>query len=141
MKPREWQLLSLVASGASNKMIAERVRRSEKTVEYHLGKLYARFGVRSRTALLAEAAQRGFLPTRRSPALAKDLSDHLALAHGYTELLASSTSLPVLERDMAKKAFRAVHELAVVLLGGEHFVAAGDLDPEPEDDDAERSSA
>ena len=43
----------LVASGLSNRQAAERLMVSDKAVEYHLGNIYAKLGVSSRSQLAA----------------------------------------------------------------------------------------
>jgi DNA-binding NarL/FixJ family response regulator len=48
---REQEIAMLVARGASNKQVASTVFLSEKTVEHHLSRVYAKLGVRGRTEL------------------------------------------------------------------------------------------
>jgi DNA-binding NarL/FixJ family response regulator len=48
---REHEIAMLVARGASNKQVAATVFLSEKTVEHHLSRVYAKLGVRGRTEL------------------------------------------------------------------------------------------
>lgn len=48
---REREVAELVASGRSNKEVASALYLSEKTVEHHLSRIYAKLGVRSRTEL------------------------------------------------------------------------------------------
>lgn len=43
----------MLCNGLSNKRIADRLAISENTVRFHLKKLYAKFGVRSRTHAVA----------------------------------------------------------------------------------------
>ncbi|MEU3712884.1 helix-turn-helix transcriptional regulator [Streptomyces catenulae] len=54
---RQWTLLRLVAEGLTNQQIAEQLRLSTHTVNYHLRKLFRVFGVRTRAGL-AGAAER-----------------------------------------------------------------------------------
>jgi DNA-binding NarL/FixJ family response regulator len=53
---------SLVASGLSNNEIAVALGISVKTVEYHLGRVYSKLGVRSRTQLTRRMIQREIEP-------------------------------------------------------------------------------
>ena len=48
---REREVAELVARGSSNKEVASALFLSEKTVEHHLSRIYAKLGVRSRTEL------------------------------------------------------------------------------------------
>jgi DNA-binding NarL/FixJ family response regulator len=48
---REQEVAELVAQGRSNKEVASALFLSEKTVEHHLSRIYAKLGVRSRTEL------------------------------------------------------------------------------------------
>ena len=53
LTPQEGAVARLVTEGRSNKEIAEVLVLSPKTVAYHLGHVYAKLGVRSRSQLLA----------------------------------------------------------------------------------------
>jgi DNA-binding CsgD family transcriptional regulator len=48
---REREIAAMVAQGRSNKQVARALFLSEKTVEHHLSRIYAKLGVRSRTEL------------------------------------------------------------------------------------------
>jgi DNA-binding NarL/FixJ family response regulator len=51
LTPREREVATLVAGGASNKEVAGALFLSGKTVEHHLSRIYAKLGVRSRVEL------------------------------------------------------------------------------------------
>ena len=55
---REQEIASLVADGMSNKQVAAAVFLSEKTVENHLSRIFAKVGVKSRVELTRVMAQR-----------------------------------------------------------------------------------
>jgi DNA-binding CsgD family transcriptional regulator len=57
LTPREIQLARIVAQGLSNRQAAEHMFLSQKTVEAHLGAMYRKLGVRSRTELAARINQ------------------------------------------------------------------------------------
>jgi len=48
LTPREMEVLQLVIAGRTNKSIAAEICITEKTVEFHLNKLYSKIGVRTR---------------------------------------------------------------------------------------------
>ncbi|GAB3714788.1 LuxR family transcriptional regulator [Nocardiopsis nanhaiensis] len=54
---QERAVTELVASGLTNREAAEQLCVSVKTVQYHLTRIYAKFGVRSRSALAARFAE------------------------------------------------------------------------------------
>jgi DNA-binding CsgD family transcriptional regulator len=56
---RELDVARLVAEGRPNKQVAAALYLSEKTVEHHLSRVYAKFGVRSRAELTAVFAREG----------------------------------------------------------------------------------
>lgn len=53
---QELQVASVVARGATNKEAATQLYLSPKTIEKHLGSVYAKLGVRSRTELASLVA-------------------------------------------------------------------------------------
>lgn len=61
---REREILLLVADGATNQEIAERLHLSPNTVRNHLARLYSRLGARSRLEAVAIAIREGVLPRR-----------------------------------------------------------------------------
>jgi len=56
LSPRELQVALAVAEGATNREAAARLFLSEKTIERHLGSVYRKLGVRSRTELARRIA-------------------------------------------------------------------------------------
>jgi ATP/maltotriose-dependent transcriptional regulator MalT len=61
LTPRELQVLSLVASGDSNRDIARELFISEKTASVHVSNILAKLGAHSRTAAAAAAPRLGVL--------------------------------------------------------------------------------
>lgn len=59
--PRELSTLRLMADGKSNKEIANSLGISERTVKTHLGHLFEKLGVTSRTEALKVATRRGLV--------------------------------------------------------------------------------
>lgn len=60
---REKEVLTLVASGLANKLIARRLEISEKTVKAHLTKVFQRIGVSDRTQAALWAQRHGIGPS------------------------------------------------------------------------------
>ena len=58
LSPRELEVLRLVATGATNRAIAERLVLSERTVDRHVSNIYGKLGVSSRAAATAYAFDR-----------------------------------------------------------------------------------
>lgn len=58
---RETEIVRLVLAGKSNDEIAVALRTSRKTVEYHLSRLYERFGIMTRVELALRADHEGWL--------------------------------------------------------------------------------
>jgi DNA-binding NarL/FixJ family response regulator len=63
--PRELEILELVAEGLSNAEIAEQLSLRVKTVESQLRRLFDRYDVASRTALVRLAARQGWIEDDR----------------------------------------------------------------------------
>jgi DNA-binding CsgD family transcriptional regulator len=53
LTPRESSVARLVASGRTNREVAAELMVSVKTVEYHLGNIFGKLGIRSRRRLVA----------------------------------------------------------------------------------------
>jgi DNA-binding NarL/FixJ family response regulator len=58
---RELQVLQLVADGRRNRQIAEALKVSVKTVEFHLSNILGKLGAQSRTEAVVRAWQIGIL--------------------------------------------------------------------------------
>lgn len=61
LTPRETAIISLLVDGLSNDEIAGRLGISVRTVETHLGHLFERLGLASRTELVSRALREGWL--------------------------------------------------------------------------------
>jgi two-component system, NarL family, response regulator len=61
LTPREMSALRLLADGKANKEIAAELRISERTVKTHLGHLFEKLGVTSRTEAVKVATRRGLV--------------------------------------------------------------------------------
>lgn len=59
--PRELEVAGLLAQGMTNRQIAKHLVISENTVRNHLGHIYAKLGVTSRTQAVLRAGQLGWL--------------------------------------------------------------------------------
>jgi ATP/maltotriose-dependent transcriptional regulator MalT len=59
LTPRERDVLALVASGATNREIGERLHMAEKTASVHVSRILAKLNVRSRTEAAAVAHRQG----------------------------------------------------------------------------------
>jgi DNA-binding CsgD family transcriptional regulator len=70
LTPQELQVALMVASGATNREAGARLFLSAKTIEAHLGRIYRKVGVRSRTELAALVAHEGLGADGRSSAAA-----------------------------------------------------------------------
>ena len=58
---RETEVLALLAEGAGNKEIAERLKLSEHTVKFHVSSILGKLGAASRTAAVARGIQQGLV--------------------------------------------------------------------------------
>ena len=64
LSQREFEVLEMVAGGATNREAAAKLFISEATVKTHLLHIYAKLGVSDRAAAVAEGFQRGLLRQR-----------------------------------------------------------------------------
>ncbi|MBI2322615.1 MAG: response regulator transcription factor, partial [Chloroflexi bacterium] len=58
---REMEVLQLMAQGASNRDIADRLFITERTVKFHVAAIFQKLEAHSRTEALAKAVQRGLV--------------------------------------------------------------------------------
>ncbi len=63
LTPRERDVLALVAAGATNREIGERLHMAEKTASVHVSRILGKLSVRSRTEAAAVAHRQGLVPT------------------------------------------------------------------------------
>lgn len=61
LSKRETEILQLVANGASNQEIAERLGIREQTVKNHLSSVFSKLKVRRRGAAVAKAIKQGLV--------------------------------------------------------------------------------
>jgi len=67
LTPQELRVVAAVARGASNREIAAELFLAPKTVEFHLGQIYRKLGVRSRAQLAATLPREAEPPTNPGP--------------------------------------------------------------------------
>lgn len=67
LSARETEVLSLVAEGLSDAQIAGRLYLSRRTVGNHLGSVYRKLGVKSRTAAIKRAGELGLIQAPPGP--------------------------------------------------------------------------
>jgi DNA-binding NarL/FixJ family response regulator len=65
LTPREREVLAMVAEGATNREIGERLFMAEKTASVHVSRILAKLDVRSRTEAAAVAHRHGLAAIRR----------------------------------------------------------------------------
>lgn len=69
LSPREYEIVRMVAKGHPNKVIADVLNISSWTVCTHLKRIFAKMGVGSRAAMVAQLLERGVAPHEiRAPA-------------------------------------------------------------------------
>ena len=61
LHPRELEILDLAAKGMSNKMIANTLVISERTVQTHLVNIFRKLGANSRTQAVLYALREGWI--------------------------------------------------------------------------------
>ncbi|MGH8886309.1 MAG: response regulator transcription factor [Egibacteraceae bacterium] len=63
LSTRELEIAELVSDGHTNRQIARRLARSEKTIETHLSHIFTKLGVSSRAAVASAIARAGRAPS------------------------------------------------------------------------------
>ena len=61
-RPRELEILELIASGLSNREIAEKIFVSENTVKTHSSRLFDKLGAKRRTQAVQLGKEAGLIP-------------------------------------------------------------------------------
>jgi two-component system, NarL family, nitrate/nitrite response regulator NarL len=61
LTPRELEVLSLLAEGLPNKIIAERLGTSERTAKFHVESILSKLGAENRSEAIVLAARRGLV--------------------------------------------------------------------------------
>ncbi len=61
LTPREAEVLSLMAEGLSNKLIADALKISDHTAKFHVNSILNKLGAETRTEAVVSAARRGLL--------------------------------------------------------------------------------
>jgi DNA-binding NarL/FixJ family response regulator len=64
LSPRERQVVTLVATGRTNREVAAELHISDKTVARHLSNVFAKLGLSSRAAATAYAYEHDIVPSR-----------------------------------------------------------------------------
>ena len=64
LSERELEVLRLVAKGWSNKRIAKELSITERTVRFHVGNVFGKLGVESRTEAVVEGVRRGLVKVK-----------------------------------------------------------------------------
>lgn len=67
---REWSILHLIAEGATNREIGQKLHLAEKTVRNYVSGLLAKLGVQRRSEAAAYAARQAYTAEKRRPASA-----------------------------------------------------------------------
>jgi DNA-binding CsgD family transcriptional regulator len=88
LSPREQEIVRMVAQGHSNKIIADVLSISSWTVCTHLRRIFAKLGVGSRAAMVAQMLETSRLARRAAPAGGGDTYSRNSTACGLPELSA-----------------------------------------------------
>jgi DNA-binding CsgD family transcriptional regulator len=109
LSERELEILGLVATGASNKEIAQKLFISTNTVKVHLRNIFSKIGVASRTEAAMYAVNASLVPISSADALQLPVSQKREELEKETELTA-----PVRQRNVN---WRVIGSLAAIIIG------------------------
>lgn len=133
LSPRQRELITLIARGASNKQIARTLGITEGTVKQHLSTLYKKLGVNSRTKAIVRATElfglRAGHPEPLPPvesSLPEDYAWRLVTAVAF--VVNERSGLSVVEQTQLERGLRALHQHLKRLteaLDGQLLVAPG----------------
>lgn len=118
LRDRELEIVSLVATGASNKEIAVRLNISANTVKVHLRNIFTKTGVSSRTELVMWAVNNGLVPN------VGQLTDVFSSEPGEDEAIPSPAS-EAAETLVARRQAKTIRVLSLLIATLIFFIAVG----------------
>ena len=133
LSEREQDILRLVATGASNKEIAQALVISPNTVKVHLRNIFAKIGVASRTEATLYALRTGLIESPAPPAEAAEQAP-VPIAEPDALPAEGNTALPLARRLRWAGLIAAilVAAFALVLIGGRALGLSLFITPTPQ---------